>query len=852
MFSRRRLPLSGAQFEAALGCLSPTSLEVFQRLSHFALKFSPNKWVDRLTAAQKRHFRHISRPSAWNQTHHDLRAALSRVPVLSLAVHYTGEDMQFLTVAVYNGVTACFVLPTLAQDRSWFKKGELLPQELLKWLADEHTFVLTTANLSLLRSQDIAVKKEVDPRVLFSIYQEKGVICPALQTTVGDLTWQLAYAVEYHHRPSTRPLFEQLVAPARYEQDKWPDTRMPGWVPVPTHAPSDFQQFFLLYEAYGAFLFVYRLLRHGIIYGDMNAVQSGLGLSDVLQHFLRIGLDKGERKLGDPLGMFEEVAKEPCVPAGPPRVRPEEGGEVQVMEVSEGGEGDEGVKVFEVEEGEEEDNDALVIADEGLEEELGGEQGEERKEKGPTFPPTREAACPDRKRTWSGRAVTLLPRNNNKHQDLRQRLLAMSGTAEKKTDSHPGYFTADYKKRQENTAPPSARRVSPPRRAPRPPTTPPPSPRSQRRVVELEEGEVVELEEGEIKDGDGEQKGEKEKEKDGGGEKKEEGQEGMGHGRGGEEGEEKKPDEKAVFQRLGPLPPRPAAEDVRLRGRLRHRAVALGAEAADPERAAIAVFKPDINQQLMRRVEKKANADNFVEETRLTLHYAEEVRTPPADSPINRNLLDQPQLSDEETFMNAFVDLPVFPRRCDFCSGSHCSRFLRGTRTPNCKKWRSHTDHTPTRSLCSYRRCQDPSQHHTPVCPFLHARCPRCRCRGHDESDRCDVRNAAVMEGLRADFEEVANMGFFTKERFRQLQWGWYPYPVTAPVDTMIVDYRRLTDMAVRDALALLHSLLLLPENQSGPPYFPHQVSRIGADNGEVQGPSGANPMGGAGPDGPF
>ena len=104
------------------------------------------------------------------------------------------------------------------------------------------------------------------------------------------------------------------------------------------------------------------------------------------------------------------------------------------------------------------------------------------------------------------------------------------------------------------------------------------------------------------------------------------------------------------------------------------------------------------------------------------------------------------------------------------------------------------------------------------------------------------------MEGLRADFEEAANLGFFTKERFRQLQWGFYPYPVTAPPDIMIVDYRRLTDLPVGEALDLLHSLLLLPENQTGPPYFPHQPSHPGRK--EAQGPSGSGR--GAGARGPF
>ncbi len=68
------------------------------------------------------------------------------------------------------------------------------------------------------------------------------------------------------------------------------------------------------------------------------------------------------------------------------------------------------------------------------------------------------------------------------------------------------------------------------------------------------------------------------------------------------------------------------------------------------------------------------------------------------------------------------------------------------------------------------------------------------------------------MERLRADFEEHANLGVYTKERFGHLEWGFYPVPSTRP-PWPVVTYRRLTDLPVLDALATLQGLLLLPEN---------------------------------------
>ena len=151
------------------------------------------------------------------------------------------------------------------------------------------------------------------------------------------------------------------------------------------------------------------------------------------------------------------------------------------------------------------------------------------------------------------------------------------------------------------------------------------------------------------------------------------------------------------------------------------------------------------------------------------------------------------------------------------------THLLDGGRTGlNCVRFREQRDYVPDRRLCRYRRCRRPSEHHTIVCPDLHARCSRCRCRGHTSEQRCDPSNPAVMSRLRADFEDAADEGWHTRRRLKQLAWGWYPYALGATHDVKgelppPVAYNALTARPV-EAMVLLQSVVALPQHQGHQP----------------------------------
>ena len=193
------------------------------------------------------------------------------------------------------------------------------------------------------------------------------------------------------------------------------------------------------------------------------------------------------------------------------------------------------------------------------------------------------------------------------------------------------------------------------------------------------------------------------------------------------------------------------------------------------------------------------------------LPYLSQQKDAPA---INKNRLDHDVLGPEELEKNVFAEIPRFHRRCSFCGAGHCSRYMRGSEEDtNCRKFREQQAYAKKRRVCEYRRCPAAWDHVTSVCPTLHRRCLDCGCRGHATGDGCDLQNAAIMSRLRADFEECASSGLYTRRRFENVGWGFYPYPETAPADGKIVAYRRLSEEPVLEALLLMDSLVKDPSN---------------------------------------
>ena len=229
--------------------------------------------------------------------------------------------------------------------------------------------------------------------------------------------------------------------------------------------------------------------------------------------------------------------------------------------------------------------------------------------------------------------------------------------------------------------------------------------------------------------------------------------------------------------------------------------------------------KLDNNVQLSNKVQGEAAKKGFlVEHRNLPVAESDASVRNRSLAPLDKTRLDQVHLNHFDRYNNRFATHPFFESRCDFCGSRHCSKFTTGSMVPNCTRYRQHLSMAPTRSICNYRRCSRPTEHHTQVCPSLHQRCPRCLCRGHGPGDGCDVTNADVMDRLRADFESVADEGAYTRERRLQLSWGWYPYPRGAPVDFAPTSYDDLTEMHVLTAITYLGNLLQQAENSG---HFP-------------------------------
>ncbi len=228
----------------------------------------------------------------------------------------------------------------------------------------------------------------------------------------------------------------------------------------------------------------------------------------------------------------------------------------------------------------------------------------------------------------------------------------------------------------------------------------------------------------------------------------------------------------------------------------------------------VAISHRDANLRLLDLTARSSDATQFRNEWKPFLRFVplpDELEQQSA-SPIAKDRLDNERLNRDGRNKNPYAVQPIFDARCNFCSAKHCSRLVAGTQLPNCLKFREQVTFAPTRRICAYRRCLASHEHHTVVCPYLHRKCSRCSCRGHDTTDFCDIRNGAIMGRLRADFEEHANHGMYTRLRFEAIEWGFFPIPQVRPPGNFVA-YERLTRLPVLEALALLQTLLLLPDN---------------------------------------
>ncbi len=808
MFQPEPFPMRGSKYNEAVSKLRHATYHNQKMLEHYVDEAKPRRWRDVLRRGQDRSFSFIHSPQAWitSGAEEDFRQAVGDVPVLALALvrPFPQDPARFVVISTYNGRAAAFSLPLLESHTNWFRRCDLLPPEVRRWLQDDNVFILTT-DLTAPLSTDpdgFAPTRCVSTDALFAVYQHAGVIKPHFKADKGDLAWQMVYATGYHHRPSPRPKFLQFVGEDHY-RSTWPEWREPGWLPEARETLNPQEEFFLYYEAAGLHLFVARLLQHGIVYGGMKAVDPTLALRQLYLVFLQGGED--QPWAADPLGLrsdhpsaedggpppyvpsefrpsalteeernapaqpldkIQEEQEEPTEDIPPPaptpakRSRSEEegsGGE------AEGGEG-------EVE---------LLLDDQALEREF---QQEETKNKAsqPTSTPT----------------------------DTQQRLLELAQTLQPppltSAQAEAGIAAEEA---MEVDAAPRRRIPPPPKRPPVPLFTI--SPPSNHHLTGANTTPV---------------------------------------------GEQQLPTTGPLAGRLGPRPrPPPAshpplaarlgippAADATMAGTMKQEPASpryspqdvhsrLFPALADPEafkeeapasvphgQAPLALCERDSNMRFAHQVQDNAGVAQFRHQNLPHLRFAplsaEVAGGAAAAAPVDENRLSNARLTHDERLRNPYSPSPIIDNRCDFCSAKHCSRFVAGTTLPNCHRYREQILFAPTRRICDYRRCLAPHEHHTVACPYLHKRCSKCGCRGHDTVDGCDLRNVAVMSRLRADFEEFANCGVYTRKRFEAIEWGFYPIPSFRPPDNF-VSYRRLTDLPVLEAMALLQALLLLPDN---------------------------------------
>ena len=679
---------SGPTFEKAKESLSARAMRSFRHLTTVAATMAPQKYKDELSADQATRFVFVTSPDQWEAALADFSMALEQVPVLSVGLVLEDEALAYVAIGTYNGRVAAFAIAALSTAvPGWLRRADVLPAEVRVWLLDErHTVIHSGQGSALAQGIDgLRVANAVDSEEIYQIYRNAGVIAPTFQTQEADLKWQMAFAADYHHRPSTKFAFEQLLGENKYPF--WPVHRRPGWKPV--GADSDPERFFFYFEALGPQIFINHLLRYGILYGRMKAVRPNLPLDSLYAVFLDWVRPREEVVQQDPLMLQSDHLAVGEAVQPPLEVEPadEDEGKLVVVEEGDGG----------LEEGE--------VLDEAV------EVKQEEKKKSPA------------------RSVVIIPPPTKKQvalKDLQKSLMRLAGcpvvvtAQEEEKKPQGGYYTR--------------------------------AGLAQSTAVGIVPNARDKLEAGPSRP-----KGDS---------------------------------------------PRYSPYDCRLQLDMKRLRKAYEEESKSPVRAALAIPQEDENIKLMHNLQQRAREGR---KAAPRLPYAPDDAYIP---PINKDKLQHDILSPEEARENVFALKPRFHRRCVFCGASHCSKFLQGSTDPNCRKYREQRDYAATRAICTYRRCLAPHEHQVAVCPALHGRCESCGCRGHTPGDMCDIDNAPVMARLRADFEEAASAGVYTRRRFDNVGWGFYPYPAHAPADGNIVSYRRLSDEPVLEAILLMRSLV--------------------------------------------
>ncbi len=753
MFTRAHVPLAGGDFRARFDGLPTQAKANYEQLDTFIQLLSPLKWEDQLSSSQRLRLHLVATPAEWNNVVLTFRLALKKVPVLSLATLMVGDELRYVALAVYDVHVAILSLEALKQVQiNWTRWADLLPAEFKEWLVDPNILVLMAEESSIpAASTGLAVNNVVATDRIYLQYQSKGVVHPVVQTADGALMKQLAYCFNYFHQPCTPEVFRHLCGEHQYR--RWPDHRQPGWKPRSAFDLKVREEFFLFFEATGPLVFVYHLLRHGVVYGDLPEVSPTLPFAQLLANFL-YAVERLRLPQSDPLGLAAEVAQ----------VEREEG---EALELSDRRLEDEFRSERDVAAqqdhpgyftsgGQREVADTRSAQDEGTAAGAGGAEetrDEPMKEGGGDSPPA--PAPPEGGPRRTGGAAPKGRPTHKKQPGGRSPIRRRHASWPQPPRPSPWYVAALEA---------GAGRPAPWKVDLRSQLSLPSNNNNEQTTAQLTAAvAAAQFYPGSVPP----------------------------------------TDVTASFAYN-------SSQDLRARLDVRKGLAALAGEASETQQAADIPLDYNLGFAMRtlraaRRGDAAASGGQFAcpgEEGDEEAGFPTLEKDPP-------NLY----LTAAERAFNPFASQPVFHGRCQFCSGNHCSRSNHAGTGPNCRKLRQHLKFTPTRRICIYRRCKTPTEHHTPVCGELHRLCKLCGCRGHGEEDGCDMNSAVIMSRLRLDFEESAGLGIYTRLRFGRLEWGFYPVPPTVPPQP-VVSYVRLTNLPVLEACLLVAQLTALPQNR--------------------------------------
>ncbi len=810
MFDDYSFLLSGAAFEEHHAAMSLSAKQNFAFVSDLLAGLRAQRWEDQLRPEQAGKYTFVDRIEAWNVISPPFVSALATLPVLGVGVEVDQDVLKYMTLSTYDGNTVTLAVNALAEAApGWLRRSEVLPLEVRDWLQDQDVFVLSVGlEAQLAAAHDgLSINNYVDCCNMFILYQRLGVIHPTFAVASPDYAWILTYAIGYHHCPADERKFNYLVGHHAY--DNWPSHRQLDWRPRPHVLPSPVEKFYFFYEANGTFAFIYRLILHGLVYGGLAAVPNNESFPDTVLHFLRgAGLPKAQVQLRDPLSLVSDVGAPnyppfalrvpvggdppPPFPDGKQQVgasvapptatvgREQEEARTPLCPGAQGGPPREAGPPFAAAPTAATgvDNDVVVLTDHDLVAELDREAAPGIEENNPE-----DVDAPHEHK----REVQVIP-GSSKPQGIFARIRSRRTEAEQRPHSilrGASSYTGEARQPHPQAATGSNR--EPLGLTPGGTSTDVP-PAMDMETEEAGQEAPAPLGPEDLRHRVTSQQT----------------QTGVVAG------------EEDLRHKLASRPPQPRFFAIDARCRMDENTVTTNASVFSGEAAAAPASgtflpspAPHPGMTFVRQLANRNKVDPSPVVSKESLLAA----------PVDRRAVLQPRLTRLEKAWNPYMLNPIFDHRCTVCSSQHCSRYLKESREPNCKKWREACYAARSRRLCDYRRCRRPLQHHTVVCPYLHGKCARCGVRGHDVYDGCEEKNESIMARFREDFEEQANVGLYTRLRTEEVAWGFFPVPSSAPRGSPpFFDYRFVLEKTATAGIAFVRALLAASDNQVDPP----------------------------------